>query len=202
MSKAPYDNLDYSALQESVASTASDIVAASRDAIGDGTIYGFAFCPDDDVQSFFWMANTEESLASSAAKLHKQAAKHGSDQTLEEITEILRYACDEWPYGEETLKINVSFDSDHGLTEIWSAFREFGLDGVAYDKGFERVRALCLDAIAKGLRDYRANASLNSDFVLLVQIPDSGDVPQLLRLAKQTNSTKTYRRIKAVYELE
>ncbi|TWU52018.1 DUF4303 domain-containing protein [Rubripirellula reticaptiva] len=202
MSKAAYDNLNYSTLRESVASAASDIVAASMNALGDETIYGFAFCPDEDLQSMFWMANTEESLASSAAKLHKQAAKHGSDQTLEEITEILRFGCPEWAYGEESLDISVPFDSDLGLHEIWAAFRRLGLDGVDYDKGFAIVRAKCLDAIANGLRDYRKTASLKRDFVLLVQFPDSGDIPVLLKLAKQTNSPQTFRRLKAVYELE
>ena len=171
MSKATYDNLDYSALRESVASTASDIVAASMDALGDETVYGFAFCPDEDVQSFFWMANTEESLASSATKLHKQAGKHGSDQTLEEIAEILRFGCPEWTYGEESLDISVPFDSDLGLHEIWTAFRGLGLDGADYDKGFTIVRARCLDAIAKGLRDFRANASLRFRFCPARPIP-------------------------------
>lgn len=202
MSKTPYDNFDYSTLRKSAADAASAIVAASIDALGNETLYGFALCPDEDVQSVYWMANTEESLAASAAKLFKQAVKYGSDQSLDLITEILRFGCPEWGYGEESLKISAPFDYDLGLDAIWTSFRGLGLEDDAYDKGFAKVREQCLTALAKGLADYRKKAKLSSDFVLLVQFPDSGDIPELLKLAKQTNSAATYRRIEAVYALE
>ena len=202
MPKNLYDTIDYFPLRQRVSETAGDIVLACTKAIEQETLYGFALCPDEDVQSMFWMANTEESLKVSAAKLHKQAVKYGSDQSLEQITDILRFGCVEWAYGEETLDISVPFDSDLGLDEIWSTFRGLGLSGADYDKGFASVRKHALDAIANGLKDCRKNSALSADFVLLVQFPDSGDIPELLRLAKLTNATKTYRKFKAVCEIE
>ncbi len=40
---------------------------------------------------------------------------------------------------------------------------------------------------------YRENESVHDEFILLVQFHDSGEIPELLRLAKQSNSPQVFR---------
>ena len=101
MSKAPYDDLDYSALRESVASSASNILAAVVDAVAMKPCMVLPSALTKMCSHFFGWQIRRSRLLSYATKIHRQAAKYGSDQTLEEITEILRFGCPEWAHGEE-----------------------------------------------------------------------------------------------------
>ncbi len=200
MPKNSYDSIDYTGLQSQVTSFVTELFAACKNACPSETLYGLALCPDEDVQSMFWMANTDEALQQLATKLQKQAAKHGGDQSLDEIKEILRYACTEWKYGEDSLNIPIKFDSDLGLDEIWSTLKSMNLTDSEYDEGFQTVRKHSLGAIAAGIRAFRNQEGVNDDFVTLIQFPDSGDIDELLELATLTNSTKVIEKITAVYQ--
>ena len=194
--------LDFSELQNNVAKSAEALYSACRAACADETLCGLAFLPDEDVQSFYWMANTTASLDRSTTAMHKEAAKHGGDQSQEEIRNIMQFACEEWAYGEETLDLPIEFDCDLGLEAIWTTFRNLGLSGTQYDEGFKFVRQNALEAIAKGLSIFREVCKVDDDFVTLVQVNDSADVDEILSLAQICNSSKVFQNLQTMFQDE
>ena len=194
--------LDFSRFEMEVSKASEALFSACQEACPDETIYGFALIPDEDVQSLYWTADSKNSLEKISRQLHQASLKHGGDQSLDEIRQIMQFACDEWAYSEETLDLPVEFDSDLGLDEIWSTFRSLQLTGAAYDEGFAVVRRQAFEAIAKGLNQFRTAVGVDDDFITLVSVRDSADTDQLLQLAKMCNAPQVFEMLNSVINEE
>ena len=181
-------NIDFSTLEKNVAEAAEELYSACLGACPNEKFCGFAFIPDEDVQTFNWTAGTVGWLDHWTTEIHKEASKHGGDYSLADIRTIMQFACDEWAYSEETLDLPVDFDCDLGLDKIWTAFRDLNLSGNEYDDAFRVVRRQALEAIARGLSSFRQTLDLDGDFVALVRVNDSTDMDEMLSLARMSNA--------------
>lgn len=166
-------DIDFSSLSQEVAKAAAAILAYCEQQSPDAKVVGLAFCPDEDVRSVYWVANTSEAV---------------EEDPYSEFEFV------DWPLSEDELGPMGSFDGDLGLTEIWDSVDSSGLDFEASFEVYQQVKAKCLEAIAEGLQRFRA-ASLQDqeDFALLVAIPDD-DPSDTVHLVKQLNSEAVYQR--------
>lgn len=167
------NEIDYSTLTQNVADAAQLILGFCRDRAPDAELVALALCPDEDVRSMYWVANSSASVAA------------------DPNSEFEYY---DWPLNDHDTGLCPGFDGSLGLAEIWAEASSFGLAEETWFDVYPQVRQRCLQAIADGLQMFRS-VSLpgNDEFALLVCIPDD-DPRETADLVKGINSAAVYER--------
>jgi hypothetical protein len=201
------------ALTEKVAVAARSFFTACCNHAPRDSFYGLAVCPDSEVRSFYWMANSVESLQTKAEQwLATNRREHPEqDTTMEQALDLHRFEVADWHFHEDSLPKDASDcreanqlyrEATGALTEALATYRG------SWFRSALGVRVLCLEAIVEGLKRFDSGYQWapkidRNQFVLLVVFP-APDGPEQVKaarwMARKLNPPQSFATFNVGYE--
>ncbi|MCA9074590.1 MAG: DUF4303 domain-containing protein [Planctomycetaceae bacterium] len=207
-------SLPYSKLTKRMPPAANALMERCLEYVDGEQLYGLSFCPNDDVTSFYWMANTTEALQRRAEKWQSRIAEEHPDTTLtvQDSVDEFRFEPPDWSISESAFRergrkfrkaIKLCDHANAPIGRIWRKFQANCKDSADVIAYCPLVQKQLLDAMVDGLKKFDSNFDWSrvggrDQFILLVFIPDGN--PELVRdMARRLNPPPVWEQFAASY---